>query len=63
MKLKKAWVSLKINGKSFKAKTNKNGKATFKIKLNRKGTFKAKITFKGNKNYNKTSKTVKIKVR
>ncbi len=62
-KLKKAWVSLNINGKSFKAKTNKNGKATFKIKLNRKGTFKAKITFKGNKNYNKTSKTVKIKVR
>lgn len=62
-KLKKAWVSLKINGKLFKAKTNKYGKATFKIKLNKKGTFKAKITFKGNKNYTKTSKTVKIKIR
>ena len=61
--LKKAAITLKINGKLFKAKTNKYGKATFKIKLNKKGTFKAKITFNGNKNYTKTSKTVKIKIR
>ena len=61
--LKKAVITLKINGKSFKAKTNKYGKATFKIKLNKKGTFKAKITFKENKNYKSISKTVKIKVR
>ena len=61
--LKKAEITLKINGKSFKAKTNKYGKATFKIKLNKKGTFKAKITFKENKNYKSISKTVKIKIR
>ena len=61
--LKKAEITLKINGKLFKAKTNKYGKATFKIKLNKKGTFKAKITFKENKNYKSISKTVKIKIR
>ena len=61
--LKKVWISLKINKKSYKAKTNKKGKATFRIKLNKKGTFRAKITFKGDKNYKKISKTVKIKIR
>ena len=61
--LKKAWISLKINKKSYKAKTNNKGKATFRIKLNKKGTFRAKITFKGDKNYKKISKSVKIKIR
>ena len=62
--LKKVKVYIKIKGKTYKATTNKKGKATFKIKkLTKKGTFKSKITFKGNKYYNKVTKKVKIKVK
>ena len=59
--VKKVKVYLKIKGKTFKATTNSKGKATFKIKFNKKGTFKSTITFKGDKYYNKSSKTIKIK--
>lgn len=59
--VKKVVVYLKIKGKTFKAKTNSKGKATFKISFKKKGTIKSKITFKGNKYYLKSSKTVKIK--
>ena len=42
-------------------KTNKKGKATFKItKLNKKGKYNAKISFKGSKYYNSAVKYVKI---
>ena len=59
--IKNAWVTLKIKGKLFKAKTNKKGKATFKItKLNKKGKYNAKISFKGSKYYNSAVKYVKI---
>ena len=62
--IKKAKVTLKVKGKTYKAKTNSKGKATFKItKLKKKGTFKAVIKFAGNKYYNKLTKKVKIKVR
>ena len=61
--IKKAKVTLKVKGKTYKATTNSKGKATFKIKkLNKKGTFKAKITYKGSRYYNKVSKKAKIKV-
>lgn len=62
--LKKVTLKLKIKGKTYGAKTNSKGKATFKIKkLTKKGTFKAKISFKGNKYYYSLTKTVKIKVK
>ena len=62
--IKNAWVTLKVNGKIFKAKTNSKGKTTFKIsKLNKKGTYKATLTYKGNAQYNKTTKKVKIKIK
>ncbi|WP_458454138.1 beta strand repeat-containing protein [Methanobrevibacter sp.] len=62
--IKKVKVTIKIGKKTFKAKTNKKGKATFKIKkLTKKGTYKAKITFKGNKYFKKVTKKVKIKVK
>lgn len=62
--VKKAKVILKVNRKTFTAKTSKKGVATFKItSLNKKGTFKVKLAFKGNKYYKKATKTVKIKVK
>ena len=62
--IKKVQVTLKIKGKTYKAKTNTKGKATFKIKkLTKKGTYKATIKFKGNKYYRAVTKKVKIKIK
>ena len=58
--LKKVKVTLKINKKSFKAKTNNKGKATFKIPLTKKAKYTGTITFKRNENYRKTIKKVKL---
>ena len=61
--IKNAKVYLKVNGKTYTAKTNSKGQATFKItKLNKKGTFKATISYKGSKYFNKISKQVNLKV-
>ena len=62
-KISKAKLVLKIKGKKYKAKTNKKGKAVFKLKKLSKGKYKGKITFKGNANYKKAKKKVKIKVK
>ena len=57
-------VTLKIKGKTYKAKTNAKGKAVFKIKkLTKKGKYKAVIKFKANKYYNKATKKVKITIK
>ena len=62
--VKNVQVTIKIKGKTYKAKTNSKGKATFKIKkLTKKGKYKAVIKFKGNKNYKATSKKVTITVK
>ncbi|MDO5860906.1 lectin like domain-containing protein [Methanobrevibacter sp.] len=59
--MKNVKVTLKVKGKTYIAKTNSKGKATFKItKLIKKGNFNAVITFGGNKYHNKVSKIVKI---
>lgn len=59
-----AKVFLKVNGKTYQATTNANGKATFKIKnLKKKGTYNGVITYNGNAFYNKVSKNIKIKVK
>lgn len=56
-------VTLTINGKTFTAKTNKKGQATFKItNLNKKGKFTASISYAGDKTYVATKKSVKITV-
>ena len=61
--LRKAVVYLKVKGKTYKAKTNSKGKATFKItKLYKKGKFTAKITFKTNKYYMGVSKKVRLTI-
>ena len=60
--MKNTKVTIKVNKKTYTAKTNGKGVATFKItKLNKKGTFKAVITYKGNTYYNKVTKKVNIK--
>ena len=60
----KVKLTLKVKGKTYKAKTNAKGKATFKIKnLKKKGKYKATVRFKGNTYYNKVTKKVKITVK
>jgi hypothetical protein len=62
--IKNAKLTLKVNGKTYSAKTNSQGKATFKItKLTKKGKYKAAIKFKGNSYYKSVSKSVKITVK
>ncbi|WP_405295327.1 hypothetical protein [Methanobrevibacter sp.] len=61
--MKKTKVTLKIAKKSYKAKTNSKGKATFSIKLNKKGKYKATITSSPDKYYDQASKKVSIIVR
>ena len=54
-------VTLKVKGKTYKATTKTNGKATFKItKLTKKGKYTAKVKFEGNRYY--SGKTVKPKI-
>ena len=62
--MKKVKVTLKVKGKTYKAKTNAKGKATFKIKkLTKKGKYTAKVKFAGNTNFKKVTKSVKLTVR
>ena len=62
--MKNVKVKLKIKGKIFTAKTNKNGRATFKIKkVNKKGKFKATVTYSGNNYYNSLSKSAKVTIK
>ena len=62
--MKKARVTIKVKGKTYKAKTNSKGKATFKItKLTKKGTYKAVIKYKGSSYYKNVTKKVKIRVK
>ena len=62
--IKNAKVTLKIKGKTFTAKTNSKGKATFKItKLTKKGKYTAKIKFAGNGYYKASSASKKIVIK
>ena len=62
--MKKVKLTLKIKGKTYRATTNNNGKATFKItNFTKKGKFSAIISYGGNKYYNSLRKTVKIIVK
>ena len=62
--VKKVRVTLKVKGKTYKAKTNANGKATFKIKkLTKKGKYSATVRYAGNAYYKAAGKKVKITVK
>ncbi len=62
---KNAKVTINVNKKTYTAKTNAKGQATFKLtKLTKKGKYTATVRFTGNANYNAvTKKNVKITVR
>ncbi len=62
--MKKVKLTLKVGKKTYKATTNKKGKATFKItKLTKKGKYTAKISFKETAKYAAVTKSVKITVK
>ena len=52
-----------MKGKTYSAKTNKKGKAIFKIKISKKGKFKGTVTFKGDSAYKSSRKTIYIKIK
>ena len=58
-------ITVKVNGKTYSAKTNSRGQATFKLtKLTKKGTYKATVKYSGNSKYNAVSKkNIKIYVK
>ena len=62
--MKKIKVTLKIKGKTYKATTNKKGKATFKIKnLKKRGSYRATVKYAGSKYYKAISKKTMIIVK
>ena len=62
--MKNIKVSLRVNKKTFYAKTNKKGVATFKItNLKKKGKFTAVVKYAGSKYYNKVTKKPKITIK
>ena len=61
--LKNTKVNMKVNGKTYTAKTNNKGIATFKITLNKKGTFTADINYNGDSKHNKAVKKAKLTVK
>ena len=56
-------VTLKINGKTYTAKTNAKGQATFSLKITKKGKFAAVIKYAGDNTYKASSKNVKITIK
>ena len=57
-------LSIKVNGKTYSAKTNSKGTATFKITgLTKKAKYIGLITYAGNKYYKNLSKKVQITVK
>ena len=58
-------VTIKIKGKTYTAKTGKNGAIKLNLKsLKKKGTYKAKIKFAGDSTYKaSSSKTIKIVIK
>ena len=53
-------MKLTIGDKTYTAKTDSKGKATFNISLTKKGTYSATVKFAGDSAYAASSKTVKI---
>ncbi|AMK15823.1 hypothetical protein [Methanobrevibacter olleyae] len=61
--MKKTKLSFKVGKKTYIAKTNKKGVATFKVKLTKKGKYTGTVKFAGNKYFKTVSKKVKITIK
>ena len=61
--LKNKEVTLKVNGKTYKVKTNKKGQGIFNINHLKKGKYTAVLTVPANQYYNKVTKKVIITVK
>ena len=62
--MKNTKVTIKVNKKTFTAKTNSKGVATFKLtKLTKKGKYTAVVKYAGDKYYNAKSVKPKITVK
>lgn len=56
-------ITIKVNGKTFSAKTKANGKATISVKVAKKGKFTATIKYAGNGAYKAATKKVYFTVK
>ncbi|WP_298502357.1 hypothetical protein [uncultured Methanobrevibacter sp.] len=56
-------VTMKLNGKTYTAKTNAKGQATFSLKITKKGKHTAVIKYAGDSTYKSASKKVKITIK
>ena len=61
--ISKVKVTIKIKSKTYTAKTNAKGQATFNLKLTKKGNYPSTVKFAGNTYYKAVTKTVKIVVK
>lgn len=61
--IKNSIIRLKVNKKTYKAKTNSKGIAAFNVKLTKKGKYSAVFKYAGNSNYNPISKKIRITVK
>ncbi|WP_405310092.1 PKD domain-containing protein [Methanobrevibacter sp.] len=62
--LKSKKITLKVNGKTYSAKTNSKGVATIKVtKLTKKGTFTYTVKFAGDKAYKAITKKGKMTIK
>ena len=61
--LKNKQIIFIVNGKKYKAKSNKKGVATVKVKLSKKKTYKVKVKFAGDKTYKKATKKTSVKIK
>ena len=55
-------VKLTVNGKTYTAKTNAKGQATFKLNINKKGVYNASVNFAGDSTYKSCKATTKITI-
>lgn len=58
-----AKISIKVNGRTYNAKTNAKGTASFTLKMAKTGTYKTIIKYSGNNLYKSANKTVKITIK
>ena len=61
--LKNKEVTLKVNGKTYKVKTNSKGQGVFNINTLKKGKYTAVLTVPANSCYNKVTRNVVINVK